>query len=488
MINGNQHRSAPELTRNSAPKQAGRAQTTNRLISPLGRIAEEIERAETRILRTALSCLTVRGVAALAVSDLARVNDSIRSKVQFRSARKQKAALPRVGERRARRPKVSAREQRKKSQLRKEGLVQKKYHSAKGQWPNWPDPLDFHEVSEEEAIARVNAAGYFLHTLDGGIYKINAAGSITAQKPSGFNNVFACRLARYRDGKLISAGVAWRRSTNHREYRQIGYWPDDHDRPAKSYNLWRGWGAEPKRGDWSIVHDHILNIIADGDKDNASYILDWCAHIVQRPWEKPGVALVLKGKKGTGKTLLTHILARVIGRQNALITADGEGLFARFNWHVADKLLIGAEEAFFGNKRDLNDRLKHLLTGDEIEVEQKFGHRISMRSMHRMIMTSNHANVIEMSDDERRFFVCEVSDKRRGDDSYFAPLWRVANGEDDVALAAFMYELKTRDITNWNPEQAARNAAAVFQRRRCSTTWRSSNAVAERAHVAASRR
>ena len=181
--------------------------------------------------------------------------------------------------------------------------------------------------------------------------------------------------------------------------------------------------------------------------------------MVQRPWEKPGVALILRGRKGTGKTLLTEILARAVGRQNTLITANGKKLFERFNWFLADKLLIGAEEAFFVGNREQSDQLKHLLTGSEIEVEQKFGQRLSMKSMHRVIMTSNHDQVIAASDDERRYFVCDVSDERRGDDDYFAPLIRVLDGEDDATLAAFMDELQTRDIRSWNPEKAARQCA-----------------------------
>jgi hypothetical protein len=173
-----------------------------------------------------------------------------------------------------------------------------------------------------------------------------------------------------------------------------------------------------------------------------------------------------KGPEGHRQDLFTEILARVIGRQNALITDDGNQLFAKFNWHLAGKVLLGAEEAFFAGDRKLNDRLKHLLTGGDIELEQKFGHRIRMKSMHRMIMTSNHANAIEITEDERRFFMLDVSDKRRGDDIYFVPLWRAANGEDDATLAAFMHELMTRDITNWKPEQAARNAAAALHRAR----------------------
>jgi hypothetical protein len=326
-------------------------------------------------------------------------------------------------------------------------------------WPNWPDPLDFKEVPIAEAVARVNAAGYFVLTHSGHIYKINSDRGITPQTSGGFNNVFASRYARDDDDNLLPAAIAWRRSSERREYHQIGYWPDDYNRPPGSYNLWRGWGVEPQQGNWSIIHDHILDVVANGNHDRANYIIDWCAHMVQRSWEKPGVALVLKGRKGTGKTLLTSILARVVGPKNALITDNGKRLFADFNSHLADKVLIGAEEAFFAGQRELNDRLKYLLTGADIEIEHKFGRRISMKSMHRMIMTSNHADAVEMTDDERRFFVCDVSDKRVGDAAYFAPLWRAANGQDDTTLRAFMYELKTRDITKWNPEEGARGAA-----------------------------
>jgi hypothetical protein len=339
--------------------------------------------------------------------------------------------------------------------------AQTNYASSNNHWPRWEDPLNFHQVSEDEAIARVNAAGYFVLTLNGDIYKIELGGGIIVQKREGLTNLFACRQARLANSDLVSAVIAWKNSPNRSEYDRIGYWPGDHGRPPKTYNLWRGWGIKPKQGDWSIIRDHILNVIASANEGKANYVLNWCAHMVQRPWEKPGVALVLKGRKGTGKTLLTLLVSRVIGEPNTLITANGKKLFDTFNWFLADKLLIGAEEAFFVGNRELNDKLKHLLTGDEIEVEQKFGQRISIKSMHRVIMTSNHDQVVAASDDERRFFVCDVSDKRRGDDTYFAPLIRIIKGDDDATVAAFMYELQTRDIKDWKPEQAARKAAST---------------------------
>jgi hypothetical protein len=90
------------------------------------------------------------------------------------------------------------------------------------QWPDWPDPLDFEKVPIKEAVARVNAAGYFVLTLNGDIYKVALDGGVVAQKREGFTNLFANRDAKRDDGNSISAGVAWKSSPNRAEYNQIG--------------------------------------------------------------------------------------------------------------------------------------------------------------------------------------------------------------------------------------------------------------------------
>jgi hypothetical protein len=320
----------------------------------------------------------------------------------------------------------------------------------------WTDPLDFSLVPAEEAVERINDAGFFVLLQNGDIYREEPDGSLMVQRPQGFATLFASRKASVDEEKASSAGSVWKNSPLRREYEQIGYWPGGHNVPAKTYNLWQGWGIQPAAGNLDIIAVHILTVIAAGDDKKAAFIFDWCAHMVQRPLEKPGVALVLRGKKGTGKTILTQLIARCIGARNALVTADGKRLLGQFNWHLADKLLIVAEEAFFVGNRELNDRLKHLLTGEDFEAEQKFGQRVSMKSMHRVIMASNHDQVVAATDDERRFVVCDVSDHKRGDDAYFAPLIKIIRGQDDATLAAFMHHLLTRDISNFKPERAAR--------------------------------
>jgi hypothetical protein len=82
-----------------------------------------------------------------------------------------------------------------------------------------------------------------------------------------------------------TAAQAWVGSSGRCEYNHIGYWPDNHSRLTNSYNLWRGWGIEPQEGDWSVIREHIFEVLAAGDQDKADYVLDWCAHLIQRPWE-----------------------------------------------------------------------------------------------------------------------------------------------------------------------------------------------------------
>src|SRR5262249_19256237 len=157
--------------------------------------------------------------------------------------------------------------------------------------PRWVDPLDFSLVPEGEAIERINAAGFFVLTSNGDIYRRDAAGGVVALRREGFTNLLACRRATVGDG-TFPAGQVWKTSSARREYQQIGYWPGGHQVPAESYNLWRRWGIRPIPGDCSIIQDHILNVVADGDEKKADFMLDWCAHMLQRPWEKPGVAPV----------------------------------------------------------------------------------------------------------------------------------------------------------------------------------------------------
>eukprot|EP01043_Picozoa_sp_COSAG02_P107491 COSAG02_NODE_43509_length_374_cov_0.618182_1_plen_97_part_01 len=50
------------------------------------------------------------------------------------------------------------------------------------------------------------------------------------------------------------------------------------------------------------ITDHILDIVCRGSDVDRQYFHNYDAHLLQKPWEKPGVAKVLRSDgKGAGK-------------------------------------------------------------------------------------------------------------------------------------------------------------------------------------------
>ena len=272
-------------------------------------------------------------------------------------------------------------------------------------------------------------------------------------------------------GKLgkRDAATVWLESRSRREVHGVQYCPNNIGLHQQHLNLWLGWGIGPGPGDCSIIVDHIERVIAGGDNSKAKFILDWCADIVQNPTRKPGVAIAFRGSEGTGKTLVGAILRRLLGPRNVLINSDKDRLLGRFNSALAGKILIQAEETFFAGDARTTDALKHLITGQTLEVELKFGRNFEIESFHRLLVTSNHTQVIQASSEARRFVVCDVSDARRGDTAYFERLYAIADGRDDATARAFMRHLLDRDLSNFQPwaaqQQFIDDKALIEQKR-----------------------
>ena len=53
--------------------------------------------------------------------------------------------------------------------------------------------------------------------------------------------------------------------------------------PNDMLNLWRGFGVEPKQGDWSLMRNHIRDVICSGNEEHFQYTIRWMAYGVQHP-------------------------------------------------------------------------------------------------------------------------------------------------------------------------------------------------------------
>ena len=186
-------------------------------------------------------------------------------------------------------------------------------------------------------------------------------------------------------------------------------------------NLWNGFAVPPKAGDWSKMQWHIDHVLAGGDPEVATYIRNWCAFAVQHPDKPAEAALVLRGRKGTGKGTLGNALCRIFGQHGHRINNPNH-LVGTFNAHLRDTCLLFADEAFWPGNRGAVGTIKALITEPTLFIEAKGRDGVTIRNSLHIVMASNEVWVVPAEEDERRFGVFNVSDCVMQDHAYFKAL------------------------------------------------------------------
>jgi hypothetical protein len=228
-------------------------------------------------------------------------------------------------------------------------------------------------------------------------------------------------------------------------------------RSGELYTTWRGFGRSPVSGEWPLLRDHIFHVICGGDKKLFKYMMSWIAQMLQDPANKTGVAVVLRGPKGSGKTTLGFALRLIIGPAHSRKVSQPKHVTGNFNNHMRDTLLLLVEEGVWGGDKVADGVMKDLVTGDTIMLESKGVDAKEMPNYTRLVITSNEDWIIPAGKGERRWFVLDVKDKFEGlseDDparaAYFDPIYAEMN---NGGLEAMMAELVAWDYSQVNLRQ-----------------------------------
>lgn len=190
--------------------------------------------------------------------------------------------------------------------------------------------------------------------------------------------------------------------------------PDGAEATAGYLNLWRGFSVEPKAkvNGWAVLRDHMLNNVCRGDAALFEWLFGWFAHMMQRPRERIGTAVVMRGRMGVGKSVVGEYFGSLIASHYFLV-GDARYITGNFNAHMASCLLLQAEEAVWAGDKAAEGRLKDLVTAEIQMIEQKSIDPIRLKNFVRLLMTSNEDWVVPAGKDERRFAVFDVDPRRR---------------------------------------------------------------------------
>jgi hypothetical protein len=242
-------------------------------------------------------------------------------------------------------------------------------------------------------------------------------------------------------------GKFWLEHPMRRQFRGLVFRPGKQQVINGFLNLWRGFGIEPRPGNWSRMQEHIFSVLAGGDQSSAEYIMNWAAWAVKNPDQPAEVALVFKGGQGTGKSTFGRAMRSLFGQHGLQVVTPSQ-FAGRFNAHMRDVCLLFADEAVRADDRSARGILKALLTERNLPMEGKGRDIVQMKNYAKVIMASNDEWVVPAELDDRRFAVFRVSESRKQDGPYFDAL----NDELEAnGLHAMLYDLLERPLGDWHP-------------------------------------
>jgi len=255
--------------------------------------------------------------------------------------------------------------------------------------------------------------------------------------PEEFHKFYAHRTVVV-DKKDVPLTRAWWNSSSVRTYRDgVVFAPGQ--RTTSALNIWQGWDVDER---WDTSCELFLNHVRFIAGEHADWFLDWMAHLFQKPWEKPGTAVVIRGSKGAGKDTIGNYLGKILGRAHIRVS-DPRHLVGNFNAHLQYCLLLHVEEGTWGGDRQAEGILKSRITADTVTIERKGIDPVEQPNYSRIFISSNSEWVVPATADERRWYVLDVETVRSRE--YFDALHtEMRNGGPE----ALLFYLLNRQITS----------------------------------------
>jgi hypothetical protein len=157
----------------------------------------------------------------------------------------------------------------------------------------------------------------------------------------------------------------------------------------------------------------LVSINANNDAVLTDYLTNWIAHMIQKPFDLPGVAIVITGAKGAGKdTLGDFLINKVVGTHHAYNYQQNDQFFEKHDVERLDKFLIKLEEADAAICGKNESTLKSFITCHSNCVNPKGQKAITVPNYIRYMFTTNKAVPVNIGENERRFVLM------RTDNSY----------------------------------------------------------------------
>lgn len=300
------------------------------------------------------------------------------------------------------------------------------------------------QLPAAQAVDEINKHFGFAHEWGGKSvhFRIDGAGRVHPCSPQEVKEALASRSIVNPDGTRKSAYPIWNNSPDRREVAEVRFDPTGSVTTGSGepiLNLWRGFNRTARRGCCKRMLRHLRDVVCKRNREHFYYLLAWMAHLIQRPWEAPGVVVILRSAaEGSGKSSVGVWLAEMVG-DHALVMAEPTQLLSKFNAHLETRCLVILNELQWAGDRDAASKFKSIVTDPYLTVERKHGGVYSIPNILHIMAATNSEWVVPAGHGARRWFVLDVDEGRVRDHAYFDALrWEADNG----GIEALMYILQ----------------------------------------------
>ena len=207
---------------------------------------------------------------------------------------------------------------------------------------------------------------------------------------------------------------------------------------------------------------HIQFNICGDCPDLINVTFDWIRHLWVNPSVKSGVALVLSGLPGVGKTAFFEALMRITGKHHSHVTHDAFALGGTFSHAQAPDLRLDVyDEAIASDDPRMRGIVNGLITSSKVSHEEKYKSRETYESFSNIIVLSNYVRAVQAIVAERRYQCYDVQfdESECGEKAqFFRDLYR-KEIENDRAMAAFFLLMTKHRDTPFTPDRVVKNEA-----------------------------
>ena len=247
------------------------------------------------------------------------------------------------------------------------------------------------------------------------------------------------------DMTLTNPFNIWMANIDRKDVDKIVFNPKNNHTETE-FNIWKGYKyqntAPPVLEKLKYFLNHLKHIWADDDEPTYNYILNWFSKIIQTPWKKNNICLVLHSVEGVGKSLILDMIGKIIGTDYYYSTSSLKHILGDFNGDAEGKILVNLNETNWGGDKKMVGAFKEFITDSTIVINKKGLQSYTIDNYSNTIITTNEEWMVSINGQDRRFNLRECKNVKYDKDYYKD----IAN-TDIQEIANFFYN---RDITEYD--------------------------------------